>query len=263
MTKVITYILYFLLAIMLVIAVFAFIVVPITVKRSFPTTNGEIRLNGVTAPVDIFRDEFGIPHIYASTEYDLFYAQGYVHAQDRFWQMDFWRHQGSGTLSEMFGETSSGFDKFLRTVGWARVAEEELARADSHMLNFLQAYADGVNAYLADHQGSALSLEYAVLGLLTPDYQVEPWEPLHTLTWGKAMAWDLGGNMDNEIYRALLLKDFTPQRSSPPRIPRTAPLLSQLHKPMPPSMQISTRPPLYTTTKYSWRWRTSIMNTRQ
>jgi penicillin amidase len=205
-------ILYILLGILLLIAAFAFIVVPITVQRSFPVTDGEIQLNGVTAPVDIYRDDFGIPHIYASTAYDLFYAQGYVHAQDRFWQMDFWRHQGSGTLSEMFGETSLGFDKFLRTVGWARVAEQELALADPEMLAFLQAYADGVNAYLADHQGSALSLEYAVLGLLTPDYEVEPWEPLHTLTWGKAMAWDLGGNMDEEIYHALLLKDFTPEQ---------------------------------------------------
>ena len=227
MTKVITYILYFLLAILLVIAVFAFIIVPITVRRSFPTTDGEIRLNGVQAPVDIFRDDYGIPHIYASSEHDLFYAQGYVHAQDRFWQMDFWRHQGSGTLSEMFGETSLGPDKFLRTVGWARVAEQELAHADQHTLAFLQAYADGVNAYLADHQGSALSLEYAVLGLLTPDYTVEPWEPLHTVTWGKAMAWDLGGNLDAEIYRALLLKDFTPQQVAEliPSYPRDRPII--------------------------------------
>ena len=212
MSKVVTTILYILLAIVLLIAVFAFIVVPITVQRSFPETDGEIQLNGVTAPVDIYRDGFGIPHIYASTAYDLFYAQGYVHAQDRFWQMDFWRHQGSGTLSEMFGETSLDIDKFLRTVGWARVAERELASADPEMLDYLQAYADGVNAYLKDHQGSALSLEYAVLGLLNPDYVVEPWEPLHTLTWGKAMAWDLGGNMDEEIYHALLLKEFTPEQ---------------------------------------------------
>ena len=148
MSKVITIILYILLGLMLVIAAFAFIIVPIVVQRSFPVTDGEVHPNGVSAPVDIYRDDFGIPHIYASNTYDLFYAQGYVHAQDRFWQMDFWRHQGSGTLSEMFGDTSLGPDKFLRTVGWARVAEQELAQADPEMLANLQAYADGVNAYI-------------------------------------------------------------------------------------------------------------------
>jgi penicillin amidase len=76
----------------------------------------------------------------------------------------------------------------------------------------LDDYAAGVNAYLAGHQGSQLSLEYAILRLLTPDYTPEPWQPLHSLTWAKVMAWDLGGNMDSEIERALLLKTLTPQQ---------------------------------------------------
>src|SRR5512134_3880384 len=70
--------------------------------KSFPQTDGEIQLEGLTSPVDIYRDAMGIPHIYASTQHDLFFAQGYIHAQDRFWQMDFWRHIGAGRIAEMF-----------------------------------------------------------------------------------------------------------------------------------------------------------------
>jgi penicillin amidase len=182
-----------------------------TVRRSFPQTRGTITLNGLDGPVDVVRDSMGVPHIYASSEHDLFMAQGFVHAQDRFWQMDFWRHIGSGRLSEMFGEDQLETDQFLRTLGWARVVQQELNLLDPATIAALQAYADGVNAYLATHRGSALSLEYAFLGLLHPDYSPGPWEPLHSLTWAKAMAWDLGGNMDMEIQRAVLSRKLTPE----------------------------------------------------
>jgi penicillin amidase len=175
-----------------------------TVRRSFPQVSGTLQLPGLDGEVEVMRDSMGIPHIYASTEHDLFMAQGFVHAQDRFWQMDFWRHIGSGRLSEMFGSSQLETDMFLRTLGWARVAEEELALATADERAVLDDYADGVNAYLAQHQGSALSLEYAILGLLTPDYVPEEWTPIHTLTWAKAMAWDLGSNMDAELARARL-----------------------------------------------------------
>ncbi|MCX6035514.1 MAG: penicillin acylase family protein [Chloroflexi bacterium] len=184
----------------------------VTARRSFPKTDGEIKLSGLDGPVDVYRDTMGIPHIYASSLHDLFMAQGYVHAQDRFWQMDFWRHIGSGRLSEMFGDTEVETDTFLRTLGWRQVAEQELATYDLESLTILNAYTDGVNAYLSDHQGTAISLEYGILKILTPGYKPEPWTPVNTLTWGKAMAWDLGGNMDNEIERAILLKTLTPEQ---------------------------------------------------
>ena len=98
-----------------------------TARRSFPQTSGNLTLAGLDGPVDIFRDDYGIPHIYAGTTHDLFLAQGYVHAQDRFYQMDFWRHQTSGRLAELYGDGIVGTDKFLRTVGWRRVAEQEYA----------------------------------------------------------------------------------------------------------------------------------------
>lgn len=180
--------------------------------RSFPQTEGEIALEGLDGQVDIYRDPMGVPHIYASTRNDLFFAQGYVHAQERFWQMDTWRHIGSGTLSEMFGGSQVETDAFLRTLGWRRTAELEYTRLGDEERAIIDAYTKGVNAYIKDRGATALSLEYAILGLLSPDYVIEPWTPVHSLTWGKAMAWDLRGNMDDEIERAVLLKTFTPEQ---------------------------------------------------
>src|SRR5512140_1186897 len=184
----------------------------VVAPKSFPQISGTIHLQGLNAPVDIYRDNTGVPHIYASTTHDMFFAEGYVHAQDRFWQMDAWRHIGSGTLSEMFGESQLSTDTFLRTLGWREVAQAEWDAMGPDSKGILQAYADGVNAYLKDHDGTAVSLEYAVLKLLNPSYKIEPWTPVNSLTWGKAMAWDLRGNMSEEIERAVLLKTMTPKQ---------------------------------------------------
>ena len=214
MSRLVRGILIAVLGVLLIVCVVALILGPVTARRSFPLTGGELKLSGLDAPVEIVRDSSGVPHIYASTEHDLFFAQGFVHAQDRFWQMDFWRHIGSGRLSEMFGESQLDTDKFLRTLGWARVAQEELATLDPAAIKILDDYAAGVNAYLADHQGSEISLEYAILKLLNPGYKPEAWKPLHSLTWAKVMAWDLGGNMDSEIERAVLLNSLSPEQLS-------------------------------------------------
>jgi penicillin G amidase len=198
-----------------------------TVRRSFPQVSGEISVPGLQAPVDIVRDAYGIPHIYASSQHDLFYAQGYVHAQDRFWQMDFWRHISQGRLGEMFGPGQLEQDAFLRTLGWARVARTELDSLDPTSRAILQSYADGVNAYMAEHSSADLSLEYSVLALMNAGYTPEPWEPLHSLAWAKVMAWDLGSNMDSEIMRARLLQTLTPEQVDQilPPYPAGAPVI--------------------------------------
>ncbi len=202
-----------LLTIVVLVAIFGPPWVRRTAEKSFPQIEGEIRLAGLSGPVDVYRDEMGVPHIYASTEHDLFFAQGYIHAQDRFWQMDFWRHQGAGRLSEMLGSNLLETDKFLRTLGWERVAREEYARMDAKTRSILEAYAEGVNAYLADHRGTALSLEYAFLPLLNPDYDPPPWTPVNTLTWAKAMAWELGrSKLNGEISYAKMLKDLPQEK---------------------------------------------------
>jgi penicillin G amidase len=181
-------------------------------RSAFPKTSGDVKISGLDSAIDIYRDGYGIPQIYAKTPHDLFFAQGYVHAQDRFWQMDFWRHIGSGTLSEMFGKSEVDTDTFLRTLGWERIAQQELKLMSADEVALLQAYADGVNAYLADHTGASLSFEYAILKLLTRGYSPEPWQPVNTLTWGKVMAWDLSSKGKSEIERAVLLKTLTTQQ---------------------------------------------------
>jgi penicillin G amidase len=195
--------------------------------KSFPKIDGEIQLDGLNGPVDIYRDQMGIPHIYASTQHDLFFAQGYVHAQDRFWQMDFYRHVGAGRTAEMFGKGQVETDAFLKTLGWRDTAEKEYAAFGAESRAILTAYAEGVNAYLKDHDGEALSLEYAILGLLSPDYAIEPWEPVNTLAWAKALAWDLRSNINTEIERAVLLKTLTAEQVAElfPAYPEDHPLI--------------------------------------
>ncbi len=182
-------------------------------RRSFPTTEGTLNFSGLDGPVDIYRDEFGIPQIYATTQHDLFFAQGFVHAQERFWQMDFWRHQGAGRLSELLGDATLETDIFLRTLGWERIAQQELELLDDEYLAVLGAYTEGVNAYLAENTGTALSLEYLFLKIVNADYQPQPWTTLNSITWAKAMAWDLGnGYLDSELLRAQLAKALTPEQ---------------------------------------------------
>ena len=181
-----------------------------TVVRSFPALSGQATLPGLSADVTVYRDQAGIPQILARSAGDLFMAEGYVHAQDRFWEMDFRRHVTSGRLSELFGKSQVGTDTFIRTLGWRAVAEREVALLDPVTLGYYQSYADGVNAYLAGHRGADLSVEYAVLALQNPGYTPEPWTPADSVAWLKAMAWDLRSNLDDEIDRAMLAGSLSP-----------------------------------------------------
>jgi penicillin amidase len=181
-----------------------------TVHASFPQTTGSLKVKALNGPVTVKRDGHGIPQLYADDPHDLFLAQGYVHAQDRFWEMDVRRHLTAGRLSEMFGKSQVKTDAFLRTLGWRRVAEKEYEKLAPATRKHLQAYADGVNAYLKDHKGAAASLEYAALDLKY-DYTPEPWTPVDSLAWLKAMAWDLRGNMQDEIDRALMTSRLSKQ----------------------------------------------------
>src|SRR4051794_17879096 len=176
-----------------------------TIRRSFPQTDGQLALPGLSGKVDVLRDDHGIPTIYADTPEDLFFAQGYVHAQERFWEMDFRRHLTSGRLAELFGAGQVDTDRYLRTMGWRHVAEREWDLISPESRRYLQDYANGVNAWLRDHSGADASLEYAVLGLSNGGYRIAPWDPVDSLAWLKAMAWDLRGNMVDEVTRAGLL----------------------------------------------------------
>ncbi len=192
-----------------VIALIAAGAVVWTIQRSFPQLSGTIALAGLGDEVSVQRDVLGIPTITADNTHDLFYAQGFVHAQDRFWEMDFRRHVTSGRVSELFGKSQLATDKFLRTLGWHDIAEKEVDALDPKVRSYYEAYADGVNAYLKDHKGAEASLEYAVLGLQNPDYEIEPWTAADSVAWLKAMAWDLRTNIDDETDRALAAPNFT------------------------------------------------------
>ncbi|GAA3445463.1 penicillin acylase family protein [Planomonospora venezuelensis] len=190
---------------LLVLAIILAGTVTWTVRRSFPQLSGEVRLPGLAAAVTVHRDAQGIPQIYADTSADLLRAQGYVHAQDRFWEMDFRRKTTAGRLSELFGSSTLDIDKVVRTLGWRRTAEAELPLLRPETRRALEDYAAGVNAWMAQHDGFAeKSLEYGVLKLTNSGYEPEPWTPADSLAWLKAMAWDLRSNMESEIDRALV-----------------------------------------------------------
>jgi penicillin amidase len=175
-----------------------------SVWRAFPQYDGEITLPSLSAPVKVYRDDHAIPQLYAQNAEDLFTAQGYVAAQERFFEMDFRRHVTSGRLAEMFGSGQVDTDSYLRTMGWRRVAEQEWNIITPESRQYLTDYANGVNAYLKGKSNGQVSLEYSVLGLQT-SYTIAPWDPIDSLAWLKALAYDLRGNMDAEIDRATLL----------------------------------------------------------
>ncbi|HYG93437.1 MAG TPA: penicillin acylase family protein [Nocardioides sp.] len=185
----------------------------VVVRNSWPETSGELSLPGLDGQVEVVRDEHGIPQIYADSLHDLMLAQGFVHAQERFFEMDVRRHATAGRLAELFGEDGLDSDLVVRTLGWRRVAERELRMLEPRTRDLLDAYADGVNAYLEDRSLSELSLEYALLDLSGLDYVPADWTAVDSIAWLKAMAWDLRGNMEEEIGRALAAASVGPDRA--------------------------------------------------
>ncbi len=177
--------------------------------RGQAPASGSIALAGLDAPVTIARDINGIVQITAETPHDLFVAQGWVHASERLWQMEVWRHIGAGRLSELFGSSQVETDAFVRTLGWRRAAERDLAALSPGTREILGWYADGVNAFIEGRAG-ALGLPFVVAGALTGEgegldgYTPEPWTPLDTATWQKVQAWNLAGEWRTEIVRMLL-----------------------------------------------------------
>ncbi len=174
-------------------------------RRPLPQTSGTIEVPGLDGTVEVLRDGRGIPHIYADTMDDLMKAQGYVQAQDRFFEMDTRRHVTSGRLAELVGEPGVETDKVIRTMGWRRVAEAELPLLQPETRQALTAFSAGVNAWLEEQDSSASTgVEYQVLSLSLPEYRAEKWTAVDSLAWLKAMAWDLRGNYEGELTRAAL-----------------------------------------------------------
>ncbi len=171
-------------------------------RRSLPALEGEIAVAGLGARVEILRDAFGIPHIFAASLEDAQFALGFVHAQDRLWQMEMNRRIGSGRLAELLGPRALEADRFLRTLGVRRAAEANLERYDEETTRLLEAYAGGVNAFI--DSGPVLPPEFWLLRA-----SPEPWTSADTVVWTKMMAWDLGGNWRNELLRLRMAKSLS------------------------------------------------------
>lgn len=191
-----------------------------TVQRTLPTISGSVKIAGMSAPATVTRDVYGVPHIEAANIQDLYTAQGYVHAQDRLFQMFYFRQLGAGKLSEAFGQTAAKADVFLRTLGMRRAAEAEWQGTDPEVKKALQAYANGVNAFIHAHR-DALPLEFNLAGL-----HMDDWQPVDTLAFGKVMAYDLSGNWDLELIAADLQSKLGPQKTAQlfPDYPADAPV---------------------------------------
>lgn len=165
-------------------------------RRSLPQVEGALTVAGISSPVEIVRDADAIPHVFASTKRDAFFGLGYVHAQDRLWQMEFQRRIGNGRLSEIFGAAALPQDRFLRTVGFGRAARAAWAGLPAPAKDLVSAYLAGVNAFIAAHHGSALPPEFTLLR-----FEPEPFTGPDVLVWVKMMAWDLSGNYTYELLR--------------------------------------------------------------
>jgi len=169
-------------------------------RQSLPQLEGSLTLSGLKAPAEILRDRHGVPHIYAASVEDAYFSLGFVHAQDRLWQMEMNRRIAGGRLSEALGAATLDADKFLRTLGVRRVAEATLKSLNAETRGQLEAYAAGVNSFLAQRSGP-LPPEFLLTGI-TP----EPWQSADSVAWIKMMAWDLGANWRSELLRMRLAK---------------------------------------------------------
>jgi penicillin amidase len=176
-------------------------------RASLPATTGSLRVQGLSAPVEIVRDANGVPHIFGETDLDAVFGLGYVHAQDRMWQMEMNRRIGNGRLSEVLGEATLSIDKYQRTMGYRRVSEQAWEVLSPLGQATLEAYAAGVNAWIAE--GHRLPPEFIVLGV-----RPEPWTVYDSLVWMKMMQYDLGGDYELELLRAQLTTLLGPERAA-------------------------------------------------
>jgi penicillin amidase len=176
----------------------------LAVRLSLPALSGELEIAGLDAPVEVLRDAHGIPHIYAASERDAQLALGFVHAQDRLWQMEMNRRIASGRLAEVLGERALPTDRFLRTIGIRRVAQANIDHLDTGSRSLLNAYAAGVNAFLDAKR--VLPIEFWIFR-----FSPQRWSEVDSAAWAKMMAWELGGNWQNELLRLQLARRINTQ----------------------------------------------------
>lgn len=177
-------------------------------RRPLPKKKGQLRMPELHEAVEIITDRFGVPHIYAQNEDDLYLSQGYIHAQERLWQMEMNRRLCSGRLAELFGAIALDADRFARRLGIHRAAAREVSRLPAHSRRVLEAYARGVSAYIEGHRGN-LPIEFTLLRC-----KPAPWHITDSIQWAKMMGWNLGGNWETEVMRARLIEMVGVERAA-------------------------------------------------
>jgi penicillin amidase len=193
---------------LLVLVLLAAAALAVYAYRAFPVLDGELQAAGLQGPVALERDKADVTHIKAQTPHDAWFALGYVHAQERGWQLEFNRRVMHGELSEAFGPATLETDKLLRTLGVVRAAERQWQNLPAEGRDAMQAYSDGINAFYAG-SSQALSPEFHILGVKPGGPSGKAWSPTDSLAWSLMMALDLGGNWGTEfarLYAARTLK---------------------------------------------------------
>src|SRR5689334_6192182 len=203
-----------LVAVVVVLASGIAITVFAAVRKPIPDTSGMVSLTGLDGTVTVSRDRHGIPTIVAGTDEDLFFAQGYVHAQDRFHEMDVRRLVAGGTFSGLVRHRGADVDRLTKAMGLREAAESELNHLPADARRALDAYSRGVNAYIVGKAGSSLSFEYAAKSLIGRDYRPNPWTPLDSVGWARLLSWDLDGPITDEIDRVVMARNVSTTRIS-------------------------------------------------
>ncbi|MBA4322566.1 MAG: hypothetical protein C0408_07080, partial [Odoribacter sp.] len=201
--KALKVILYSLLVLVILAVITGLIIITGVKQGAVPKYKGELILSGLSGEVTVFRDERGMPHIYASDEHDLYFAVGYVMAQERLWQMDLIRRATTGRLSEIFGKDYVQIDLFLRSLDMTAKSNLVLSTIDPDIQKCIQAYADGVNKYISD-AGRRLPPEFRILS-----YKPEPWTLKDQANIIGYMGWDLASdNLYSELFNYRLVQKF-------------------------------------------------------
>lgn len=204
--------LYSLTAVAVVAAVALTIGMVVMIRKPLPDTSGEVRLSGLDGEVVIQRDAYGVPHITADTPQDLFFAQGYVHAQDRFHEMDVRRHVAAGRLTEVIGQDGTSADRLMRALRLPQRAVREARALPPGTRRAVDSYTRGVNAYTAGRSGSELGLEYSAKTLVGRDYRPEPWRPVDSVGWSQLLDWSVADGVTDEIDQILIARHMPVSR---------------------------------------------------
>jgi len=180
--------------------------------RPLPQHRGRIHVAGLHQEVEILRDAWGVPHLYAQDEHDVFFAQGYTQAQDRWWQMELYRHIGAGRLSELIGEAGIGNDVYIRTVHLYDTAAKEVDRLEPGARAMLDAFVEGVNAYILTRSSGELAMEYEALGLVGVNVDIYPWSAADSLVFAKIIQLQQCAPMEGEATYEDVLKKIGAER---------------------------------------------------